>query len=130
MLHISGDDIEPANSEESIITQNGMVIGIVLGACAVLFIVFLAFLGYKIYRRRRHQKKYQGPPVSRGATPMQQVTLLPIAHHPAHTSPHPGERLEIDHHRVTSALLTQTDSRPPPSYSESFLDNGGPVVAV
>ncbi|CAK8672343.1 unnamed protein product [Clavelina lepadiformis] len=123
----------PDNSEpEDQVSGNGLVIGIALGACAVLFIVLLSFLGYKMYRRRRHNKKYQSPPITptRGSTPLQQVTLLPIAPHTHHSHSHHG-RLNSDHERHrTATLSSHSDMRPPPSYNESFLDNGGPVVAV
>nr|CAB3241350.1 EphrinB ephrin precursor [Phallusia mammillata] len=125
--------VVPTNSgSDEPVASNGLVIGIVLGACAVLFVVLIAFLGYKVYRRRRHMKKYQSPPITptRGSTPLQQVTLLPIAssshhHHHAHGRLHS----DSDRHR-TATLNSHSDLRPPPSYNESFLDNGGPVVAV
>ncbi|CAK8672344.1 uncharacterized protein LOC143464990 [Clavelina lepadiformis] len=116
------------NDEGEKVSGNGLIIGIALGACAVLFIVLLILLGYKMYRRRRHLKKYQSPPLSPtcSTTPLQQVTLLPIAPHSHHR-----ERMHSDHDRTRSATIaSHTSLRPPPSYNESFMDNGGPVVAV
>ena len=129
--------VEPVSSNdtpsEEVVSSNGLVIGIVLGACAVLFVVLIAFLGYRVYRRRRHTKKYQSPPITpvRGGTPMQQVTLLPISHPSQHAHHQHHSRLisESDRHR-TGTIASHSDMRPPPSYNESFLDNGGPVVAV
>lgn len=119
-------------------SNNGMWVGIILGACAVLFILFLAFLAYKIYRKRRNMKKYQSSPISpaRPGDPMSQVTLMPISAAPRHhsasgagTGPPHHTRLVSDHdgrHHGTHV----SDMRPPPSYNESFLDNGGSIVAV
>ena len=118
---------------EDSLTSNGLVIGIVLGACAVLFIVFLIFLAYKIYRKRHRQEKYQSPSLPiRGTDPVTQVTLLPISPHrqpPNHYVSQVG-RLPSDNDRRLTSCSSNGDLRPPPSYNESFLDNGGPVVAV
>ncbi|XP_078490587.1 ephrin [Ciona intestinalis] len=122
------DPVAPTQSENSTsVGSNGLVIGVVLGACAVLFIVLLGFLGYKVYRRRRHMKKYQSPPMTptRGATPLHQVTLLPISTPHGHHA-----RIQSEHERHRTGTMSSHSERPPPSYNESFLDNGGPVVAV
>jgi len=122
-------------------SSNGMWIGIVLGACAVLFILFFAFLGYKIYRKRRNMKKYQSSPISpaRPGDPMSQVTLMPISAATRHHSSSGGgpgphhTRLVSDHdgrHHGAGLGSHVGDMRPPPSYNESFLDNGGSIVAV
>ena len=126
---------------ESDMTSNGLVIGVILGACAVLFIVCLIFLVYKIYRKRKRQEKYHHQSPSHTASvrtgsggandPVSQVTLLPISPHHRQTN-HYVSSQQID--RMTSQQMTScssnSDLRPPPSYNESFLDNGGPVVAV
>jgi len=119
---------EPSSSDNAPSDQvsgNGLIIGIVLGACAVLFILLVAFFGYKIHKRRRHHKKYHSPPISPRDPPnMPEVTLMRIA------PPHHHSRLLSDDRHRTATLSSHTDMRPPPSYNESFLDNGGPVVAV
>ena len=102
-----------------------MVIGIVLGACAVLFVVFLAFLSLKLYQQRNEKEKYPSPGMDEHRvrpTPIQQVTLLPIAHHDSRF------HLDQNYHR-TDTLLCQMETRPPP-YNESFMDHSGPVIAV
>uniref|UniRef100_H2Y6B4 Ephrin RBD domain-containing protein n=1 Tax=Ciona savignyi TaxID=51511 RepID=H2Y6B4_CIOSA len=122
------DEVPPTEADNNdSVGSNGLVIGVVLGACAVLFIVLLGFLGYKVYRRRRHMKKYQSPPMTptRGATPLHQVTLLPISTPHGHHA-----RIQSEHERHRTGTLSSHSDRPPPSYNESFLDNGGPVVAV
>jgi len=144
------DDIETpihhVTTDSNTIMNNGIVVGIILGACAVLFFVFLAFLGYKIYRRKRYLKKYPSPPTTRGSTPLQHVALIPNNHrihnHPAllRHHHHSNMRLMSDSSRTTQSdsLSNRTDTlssqgreyRPPPSYNESFMENGGPVVAV
>ena len=106
-------------------SNNGMVIGIVLGACAVLFIVFLAFLSLKLYQQRNEKEKFSTPPMDGHRvvpTPIQQVTLLPISHHEAQYHP------DHTYHR-TNTLLCPMEHRPPP-YNESFMDHSGPVIAV
>ena len=121
-----------AGEVENRVSGNGLIIGAALGAFAVLFICLLALLGYKVYRKRRFNKKYQSPSITptRGTTPFQQVTLLPIAP-PTHHSHHHHARLLSDRERHRSATLSSHgEARPPPSYNETFLENGGTMVEV
>ena len=122
-----------------------MVVGIVTGACAVLFLLFVTFVVYKLYRKRRNMKKYQSPSPNstrhHPCDPKSQVTLMPISAAPRHSATpvqagvqtvQAGHHTRLDHegrHHITGTLV-HTDMRPPPSYNESFLDNGGSIVAV
>ena len=115
------------------VSGNGLIIGAVLGACAVLFIFLLAFLGYKVFTKRKDHKKFQSTIISptRVSSPLQQVTLLPIPpsshhnHHPCH-----GRLLSDRERPLSTTLSSHGDSRPPPSYNETFLANGGAMVEV
>lgn len=125
-----GDNNGQSSSGE--LNSNGLVIGVVLGACAVLFIVLLGFLGYKVYKKRRHVKKYQSPGISasRAGTPQAQVTLLPISsHQAAQLRAHTTVSNSHHHHHHHHPLEIQ-DLRPPPPYNESILDHAGSTMEV
>ena len=131
--------------------KSQMVLGIVVGAGVVIFVLVCILVGYRVYskRRRRDSKKYQYQQPSHGIP--SQVTLLPIQSVAA-TRGH--SRMDLSAQGVERGQLTrlvaplnrtaderarvipgaqgqgQFDLRSPPPYNESFLDNGGSVVAV
>ncbi|XP_039248150.1 uncharacterized protein LOC120326012 [Styela clava] len=122
-----GGKRESNNTE--LVNSNGLVIGVVLGACAVLFIVLLGFLGYKVYRKRRHVKKYQHHPgivASRSPTPQTQVTLMRIpSHQAAQLRVHSTGRPNSHHHH-----LEIQDLPAPPPYNETMMDHAGSTMEV
>lgn len=125
----------PTQNEDQLGNRDGLIIGAVLGAFAVLFILLLVYFVYKIYGRHRYNKKYS-PPITPSRSPVdpldQQVTLLPISHtlcHDHHLQ-HNG-RLNSNRERLRSVTLsTHNEVRAPPSYNESFLENGGTIACV
>lgn len=123
----TGQDEEQENKgAQGNLNSNGLIIGVVLGGCAVLFVVLLAFLGYKVHRRRRNVKKYQSPGISasRGPAPQAQVTLLPISsHHGTHLRSHTAR--SASHHP-----LEMQDLPAPPPYNESLMDHAGSTMEV
>jgi len=129
-----------------------MILGIVVGAGVVIFILLLILVGYRVYnkRRRRDSKKYQYQQPNTGNNRHgipSQVTLLPIqsvagtrGHSRMDLNAQNLERGQLTRliaplnrssdERVRQAGMGQFDLRSPPPYNESFLDNGGSVVAV
>ena len=133
--------------------KSQMVLGIVVGAGVVIFVLACVLVGYRVWwskRRRRDSKKYQYQQPGHPGIPSQ-VTLLPIQSVAA-TRGH--SRMDLSAQGVERGQLTrlvaplnrderargrpgaqgqgqsQFDLRSPPPYNESFLDNGGSVVAV
>jgi len=124
------DDKDPTELGEKV-SGNGLIIGAVLGACAVLFIVLLAFLGYKVYTNRQRHKKYPSPSISptQVSSPLQQVTLLPIAPASRHNR-HTCQLLSDRERHLSTTRSSHGDPRPPPSYNETLLAIGGTTVEV
>ena len=101
--------------------NNRMMIGISIGAGIVIFILIFVLLGYQIYTKRRNRKtkSYNFQHSYQSGIPSQ-VTLLPIQ-----------ALRSRSHLNIPRQLqLKKSPMRSPPPYNESFLDNGGPVVAV
>ena len=133
-IHTLDDDDsrDPSEPGEKV-SGNGLIIGAVLGACAVLFIVLLAFLGYKVFTNRQRHKKYPSPSISptQASSPLQQVTLLPISPPNRHSHHSCHGRLYSDRERqLSTTVSSHGDPRPPPSYNETLLANGGTMVEV
>jgi len=110
--------------------EGQMIMGIVVGAGVVIFALLCLLVGYRVWsrKRRKNSKKYlyhqPGRP-NMNHIPSQ-VTLLPI------------NNVSRGHSRMDTATAQmsrvngrgQIVPRSPPPYNESFLDNGGSIVAV
>jgi len=114
-----------------------MIMGIVVGAGVVIFALLCILVGYRVWsrKRRKNSKKYlyhqPGRPMGSNMNHIpSQVTLLPINNvSRGHsrldtTSSHGHGQLPRINGRG------QLVPRSPPPYNESFLDNGGSIVAV
>ena len=101
--------------------NNRMIIGISIGAGVVIFILIFVLIGYQICikRRNRKNKSYHFQHSNQSGIPSQ-VTLLPIQALRSHSHLSIPRQFQINKNPLRS----------PPPYNESFLDNGGSVVAV
>ena len=105
-----------------------MIMGIVVGAGVVIFALLCLLVGYRVWsrKRRKNSKKYLYHQPGRPNMIPSQVTLLPI------------NNVSRAHSRMdaTAGGLPRVSGRgqmvprSPPPYNESFLDNGGSIVAV
>ena len=124
---------DPTLKEDKPDNRDGLIIGAVLGAFAVLFILLLVYFVYKIYGRHRYNKKYHSPSITPTRSPVdhldQHVTLLPIIH-PDPRLQHNGCSLPGRDRLCSATLSTHNEIRFPPSYNETFLENGGTVACV
>ena len=124
-----------SNNQSSV--EGQMIMGIVVGAGVVIFALLCILVGYRVWsrKRRKNSKKYlyhqPGRPMGSNMNHIpSQVTLLPINNvSRGHsrldtTSSHGHGQLPRINGRG------QLVPRSPPPYNESFLDNGGSIVAV
>ena len=125
------------SSDESI----KLMIGVIVGAGIVIVILLCLFFGYRLYasKKQKDAKKYSyhhpNPRMnmtSQNHHMTSQVTLMPI--NPIQSqrrqmSSFHGSRVSRVQGSNTCGGREQRVSQPPP-YNDSFLGNGGSVVAV
>ena len=138
------DDIKSISNESTM----KLMIGVIVGAGVVIVVLLCMFFGYRLFARKRvnSSKKYSyhppGPGHNLNMTP--EVTLTPInsvqapqrqinayLHNPGLHVHSQLNRFQISHNSNNNRQqFLHPDFRSPPPYNESFLDNGGSVVAV